>query len=348
LNATPRLEDLILGCDSKYKCLSSSTLSETIGLPDRVELPNLRTFTWTDALPYSVTSVMNSLSTPCLESWTLSIRVRQNTSEVNGSARVLISSLKELYVECVDKGGLETALGRLELPSIERFEVAYVPLPKLKSSLNIQRAPPLFPYISRLFSTPCLQNLTHLSIYGFAIPKSYVPDGKGEFGLIYTPSLRCLFFVECTGAASFLGELAAPNESIRAGVKVCPRLKEVTIVGCADVSREDVEKLLRSRSQRCQREEIQKIVQTKGDAQEAALLGRKIVPLRRPKRAGPDAAIHGAPIPLAGGPKAEAPNYEAFIPAQLERLCIDDCELVTEEDVIALEDMDFGETIFYW
>jgi len=119
-------------------------------------------------------------------------------------------------------------------------------------------------------------------------------------------------------------------------------------MGCADVDREDVEKLLRSRSQRCQREEIQKIVQTKGDAREAVLLGRKIVPLRGPKRAGPGGAIHGVPIAPAGVPKTEAPNYEVFIPAQLERLYIDDCELVTENDVTALEGVDYGTMIVYW
>ncbi|EIW75779.1 hypothetical protein CONPUDRAFT_146915 [Coniophora puteana RWD-64-598 SS2] len=348
LNATPRLEDLILECGSKFKCLSPSTLSDSFGLPGRVELPNLRNFTWTNALPYSVKSVMNSLSTPRLESWKLSIRVRQNTATMNVSVRVLIPSLKELYVECVDREGLETAFGRLGLPSVERFEVVYVPLSKPKSKLSIQPAPPVFPYISGLFVAPCLQNLTHLSVCGFAIPKSYVPGGIGEFELMYMPSLRCLSFIECTGAAPFLGQLAAPNESIKVGVNVCPRLREVTIVGCADVDREDVEELLRSRSQRCQREEIQKIVQTKGDAQEALLLGRKIVPLRRPKRAGPGAATHGAPTPPAGVSNAEAPSYEAFIPAQLERLHIEDCELVTEGDATTLEDMDYGTMNFYW
>ncbi|EIW75761.1 hypothetical protein CONPUDRAFT_146906 [Coniophora puteana RWD-64-598 SS2] len=345
LKGLPRIEDVFFESDAFYQHPPES--DPAVKFLYRADLPNLRTFTWKDALPCSVATVMDSLFAPRLETLKLAVVKQRYSTTDNGSASVCMPSLKELYVECTDKKGLESALCALDLPSLERLEVTHVPFPLSKSMIIAEPAPPVFPHITYLFNVPCLQNLTHLSICGFTISKSRLIT-RGDYGFIYTPSLQCLSLIECTRASGLLAELAESNDSINVGVKVCPRLREVTIAGCADVSREDIERLLRSRSQRCQREEIQKIVQSKGDAQQMALLGRKIVPLRRPKGASPGATIHGMPTSPSAAPKAEDPNYEAFVPVQLEKLYIDGCEMVTEDDVFELEDMEFGTAMFYW
>ncbi|EIW75758.1 hypothetical protein CONPUDRAFT_146904 [Coniophora puteana RWD-64-598 SS2] len=288
LTHSPQLEDLTLDDVWLTWAHSSTTTSSTDPHADSLldaTLPMLHRLTWRAAAAANVSSLMSSLHIPRLQSWDLTVlpASKRNINSHNFTVPLsqpqgrpptsdplegihTLSALTDLTVQCHDAEGLKGVLRKFGFPALERLELGFLD-PNPGAKLVLPRA-------DSLFRDPRLPTVTHLTLTDFALEgeRAYrraAGNGHGDgYGsevededmamLRYMPNLVSLTLVSCASAGVLLHELArtctggspaaGPDEG--PGVRACPKLEEVTLMSCQDVSFGDVYRIAHLRSRK--------------------------------------------------------------------------------------------------
>jgi hypothetical protein len=172
--------------------------------------------------------------------------------------------------------------------------------------------------------------------------------------LSYMPKLVSLTLISCTGVDDMLQALAeAYGHALGTGgygVKVCPKLQEISLWSCCDFEFKSLVAIVFARAQPATGIllEAQKDVPS-ADAV-SAVLGRKIRPLKKSRVA----SAQGVPSSSPAKSHTQSPNgvssilipiEEALRPARIACVHVDDCSQITENEALSLEE--FGTVVVY-
>jgi len=334
-----------------------------------IELPKLRSLTWKLAYTRDVYSFMSFFCLPALERWDIliansptkrsdSVTLRGNhwhepdsfiEADPLGGA-LSMNALKELYVSCHDGDSLISSLRQFLFPTLEQLEFAH----SGKCPPNCDHKHPL-PRLDYIFRDPRLPYLTH-----FTLSHLDVFPGHGKLMLSFMPKLLSLTLISCTGVDNMLQALAEAyghamdaerndHDVRRCGVRVCPKLQEISLWGCPDFEFKNLFAVVfaRARPAGAILLQAQKHIPT-ADAL-SAVLGRKIRPLKKPRgttaQGNPSSPAKSHPQSPSGASSTVIPIEEALRPNRIACVHVDDCPQITEDEALSLEE--FGTVVVY-
>lgn len=320
-------------------------LDESLQAGVAVELARLQSLEWSYPHPADVHRFLAHFAVPSLAK--LDIYLDGPMIEPPEETRtwiprvVQLDWLQELRVLYVDDDSLKSALRRLELKMLVKVEIANVdPCRRCGDLTNAD-----IPRMDSIFRDPRMPYLTHLTLSHF-----YISSEHGRLMLGYMPALTLLSLDTCSGVLELLGTLAETGEALkgfpvdrgllsRFGVKFCPRLDSLSLLGC-DVGIETLHRIVMVRNAGGAVESLS----------EALRHARPVKTLRRPM-VGSSLTPSNSPVPLlqtgslAGvGPASTViPREEALRPAKIAYVRVDS---ITEEEAILLRKIGVEDVIW--
>ncbi|KAI6112242.1 hypothetical protein EDD16DRAFT_1603704 [Pisolithus croceorrhizus] len=363
LHHTPQLHELtIIGVTLSWD-ITRTDLQAVRLLEDNipvnvVEIPSLRCLHWKYAHPKDIYPFLSLLVLPRLERLDLLIgqppTKRYGASHLRGNhihnqdsvtqtepflSVVTLNALKELNISCHSEDTLASSLRQLLFPSLGKLDITFVGQHSCKE--------PGLPALSRLesiFRDPRLPLLTHLSLSYFDI----LP-GHGKATLAYMPCMISLTLGGCTGVDGVLNALAESYGSVPSGrdsspprtcgVRICPRLEELVLWSCNDFHFESLFSVVHARSGEA--DVSPPDVGVVGVDVASAVLGRKIRPLKKRRKAG-DNAVHVVDLgshTASGTMSTLIPIEEALHPTGITCIHLEDCPPISEDQVLSLEEL---------
>ncbi|KAH7923370.1 hypothetical protein BV22DRAFT_1093023 [Leucogyrophana mollusca] len=362
LQYAPRLEELVLAETVPFFDVAlRSQHGESNPIPvnaesvtDPLELATLRSLVWKFAYPRDIHRFLSLFTLPLLERWDLSIAspsVKRNdiiqfrgnydpdtfTQAEPLNSVISLTALKELDLHCQSEDTLGLAMRRFMFPSLERLQISHIGTQPLQG----ERQLPSLPRLESIFRDPRLPHLTHLTLSHFDISQEH-----GKMMLGYTPSLVSLSIGSCTGVGIVLHSLAescGSTSTVGKGVRVCPRLEELTLWGCADAAFKHLFAVVCVRAFPPDANIVDKTREARFSDVEAAsaVLGRAIRPLKRSRRQGGEGTTPPAKPSTqfsSGVVSTLIPISEALRPARIAYVHVDDCPLITESEALSLEE----------
>lgn len=367
LRHTPQLHELsLIGVTPIWDVITKfSTNGQLLHEPHNrtvvssFELPQLKRLEWKFAYHRDVFPFMSLVTLPELERWDLWIAQspvkRFDVTQFRGnhihdqdsfiqaeplSDVLVLRALKELNVICQNEDTIGSSLRQFLFPSLIKLDVAFIGQHIRKES----GYPPL-PRLETIFRDPRLPRLTHLSISNFDISPAH-----GNSMLGYMPNLVSLTLGACTGVNVVLGALAEAYGSVPAtggvrtrlcGVRVCPRLEDLTLWSCADFDFKTLWSTVHTRSLAPDDDGDEQQAETvEAEVFASAVLGRKIRPLKKRRNSGPKPAqqrVHPGELSASGAWRSTLiPMQDALHPSRLAFLHLDDCPQISHHEALSL------------
>ena len=318
------------------------------------ELPELKCLEWKYAYHRDVFPFMSLIILPQLERWDLFIAQsptkRFDVTQFRGhhthdqdsfiqteplSNVLVLHALKELNVHCQNEDALGSSLRQFLFPSLTKLDVTFVGQRVRKESGFSS-----LPRLESIFRDPRLPHLAHLSITNFDIS-----PGHGRSMLGYMPNLLSLTLGACTGVNVMLEALAEAYGSVPMtggvrtrlyGVRVCPRLEDLTLWSCADFDFRTLWSTVHARSLASENDGDEQQKETLGaEVVASAVLGRKIRPLKKMRNAKPSQQHVG--LSASGSSRSTLiPMQEALHPNRLTCLHLEDCPQISHHEALSL------------
>lgn len=372
LSHTPLLEEVVLTNTVPYFDIAfqPNHVSQAY-----IQLPCLATIDWSYPLPEDVNRFFSFLDAPLLERlelWTEQ-QPSKRSHDISSSLHPLhghleFPALRDLSLRA-DEDTIGRVLRRIVFPVLERLEIANVDV-RAKGPRNTML--PALPRLESIFRDPRLPHLTHLTLSHFDISPEH---GRAEAMLGYMPVLISLSLDACTGVGRLMDRLqekavgtreAPVSGSLRSrrGVKVCPRLEAISFWGCKDLDFGGLRAVVKARNRSIDGENNRACLDEGPDMASTtvtgktqngdedsrvveAMMGRKIKPLRKPRRQG---QVGGDWNPGLSTPTATIASSadirstmvamkEASRPAHIVYVRVKDCPSITQEEVVSLKDL---------
>ncbi|KAF9457115.1 hypothetical protein BDZ94DRAFT_1292552 [Collybia nuda] len=377
LSFTPRLEEFSLSnaiprLDAVLHDDPANSVDPEGPKRRRVELHCLKRLDWSYPFPGDVHHVMTFFDTPVLEKLDLWVEEAQtkraaemeHTSWYQASFASLASatrtghelpSLRQLSLQCASEEGISSVIRKFIFPGLEKLEI-----------INSDTRARTTGGLESIFRDPRLPHLTHLTL-------------KTEAMLGYLPVLVSLSLDTCTGVGEMMkrlqeravgaGRLPTGGVQNKHGVRFCPRLEALSFWGCDDIDINGLRAVVKTRNTRLERDPrgydlgmaARGVVVNTGShlpgwgSGKAKLDGeilsqRKIRPLRKPRRQDPGRGSK----PVSSAVLAPSANIlssmiameEAFHPARIIYLRIEDCPFISRVDALTLHDFDVVDVIY--
>lgn len=376
-NAVPRL-DAILHDDA------ASPFDPENPKRRRVELHHLKRLDWSYPCPGDVHHVMTFFDTPVLEKLDLWVEEAQtkrvaeveHTNWYQASFASLAStirsghelpSLRQLSLQCAGEESISSVVRKFKFPVLEKLEII-----NSDTRARVGNAPlPTLPGLESIFRDPRLPHLTHLTLSHLDIP---LEQGKPEAMLGYLPVLVSLSLDTCAGVGEIMKRLQERHIGAerlptgefqnKHGVRFCPRLEALSFWGCEDIDIDGMRAVVRTRNRRLGRDphgdlstasrgvDVSATGGLQGNAkQEEITVQRRIRPLRKSRRQDVDPGSKLASSSAVLAPSANILTSmiameEAFRPASIVYLRIEDCPSITHEEALSLKDFDVVDVIY--
>ena len=292
-----------------------------------VPLENLRELEWTDVHPRTLHLFLTHFRTPHLElmdvafanaskckklaAWLHPAFSDPTDSSMSGQGQPVLelSNLKALYADCSSVDDLRGPFLRLFFPALDTLSLSNRNMSvRWTGPQSVEdessKLPPL-PRLESIFRDPRMPRLTHLSLSGFAIPSDQVSSMLG-----YMPSIQRL---ECNFVPSITAVIDTLATARLAGLRMCPRLRNIQLCYCDGVEPVILSRLVKLRN---------------GFESEEYDASHDDATAKRPMKRLPK-----GPYTTAASQSTEDERWVA----RVEQVSLEGCLPITKEEAISLE-----------